>query len=174
VPSDLAIVLGVGEQMAIRARRALSLTPGELEGLEMEEQVRRVVDHLQGQGPAFPGLDYESFGEACRAMRDRLTSSAAYVPGTLRGPLTLFRAGKPAEEPGSSPAGEERRTLGWSRLSSSPVVLHRVPGNHITIITEPHVGVLAELMRESLESARLRAGHEIPAPRVGEESRSHG
>jgi amino acid adenylation domain-containing protein len=162
---DLGIVLGVGGHMAIRARRTLSVTPEELEGLEMDEQIRRVVDHLQGQGPALPGLDYESFGEQCRAMRDRFTSSSTYVPGKLRGALTLFRAGEFAAELGRLLAdGEERRTLGWSRLSSSPVVLRWVPGNHITMTTEPHVRVLAELVRESLEAARLRAGHEAPHP----------
>jgi thioesterase domain-containing protein len=139
-----------------------------MEGLEWDEQVRRVVDHLQSQGPALPALDYESFGEDCRAMRDRLASSAAYVPGTLRGAITLFRASDFAEELGRPLAdGEERRTFGWSRLSSSPVELRWVPGNHVTITTEPHVRVLAELVRESLESARTGAGRESPVPSVG-------
>jgi thioesterase domain-containing protein len=167
-PGGVGIVLGVGGQAATRARRTLSVTPAELEGLEWDEQVRRVVDHLQGQGPALPGLDYERFDEDCRAMRDRFTSSSAYVPGKLRAALTLFRAEDFAEGlDGALTDEEERRTLGWSRLSSSPVVLRWVPGNHFTITTEPHVGVLAELMRESLESARLGARREAPVPRPG-------
>jgi thioesterase domain-containing protein/acyl carrier protein len=158
-PGDVGIVLGVGEHAATRARRTLSVTPAELEGLELDEQVRRVVDHLQGQGPALPGLDYERFAEDCRAMRDRFTSSSAYVPGKLRGAITLFRAEDFAEVLDRAQTDEEeRRTLGWSGLSSGPVELRWVPGNHVTITTEPHVGVLAELMRDSLESARLGAG----------------
>jgi thioesterase domain-containing protein len=155
-PGDVGIVLGAGEHAATRAGRTLSVTPAELEGLEWRDQIVRVVDHLQSQGPVLPGLDYERFDEDCRAMRDRIASSSAYVPGTLRGALTLFRAGDFREGPDRPLTDEEeRRTLGWSRLSSSPVELRWVPGNHITITTEPHVRVLAELMRESLESARL-------------------
>ncbi len=156
--SDLGIVLGVGEHVARRTGRTLSLAPGELEGLETEEQIRRVVDHLQGQGPPLPALDYGSFGEEFRAMRDRIASSAAYVPGTLRGTLTLFRAMDHRAELGRSLADEEeRRTLGWSRLCADPVVVRWVPGNHVTMTTEPHVRALAESMRESLGSTRLRA-----------------
>jgi thioesterase domain-containing protein len=165
VPDDLAIVLGAGAHAATRAGQTLSITPEELEGLPWDEQVARVVDHLQGQGRAIPGLDRESFGEDCRARRDRFTCMSAYVPGTLRGAVTLFRAGDSPERAGGSPAEQEEwRTLGWSALSSSPVELHRVPGNHVTITTEPHVRVLAELVRESLESARLRTGNQSAEP----------
>jgi len=163
-PCDVGIVLGAGAHAATRARRTLSLTPAELEGLEWRDRIVRVVDHLQAQGPVLPGLDYERFDEECRAMRDRITSSSAYVPRTLRGALTLFRASDFTEGLDRPLTDEEeRRTLGWSRLSSSPVELRWVPGNHITITTEPHVRVLAELMRESLESARLGAGREAPS-----------
>jgi thioesterase domain-containing protein len=90
------------------------------------------------------------------------------VPGKLRGAVTLFRAEDFAEVLDRAPTDEEeRRTLGWSGLSSSPVELRWVPGNHVTITTEPHVGVLAELMRDSLESARLGAGRGVPVPPPG-------
>ncbi|HLL46364.1 MAG TPA: amino acid adenylation domain-containing protein, partial [Longimicrobiaceae bacterium] len=99
------------------------------------------------------------------AMRDRFTSISTYVPGTLRGPITLFRADDSPEWAGGSPAEQEEWwTMGWSALSSSPIEVHRVLGNHITIFMEPHVRVLAELVRESLESARLRAGDEAAEP----------
>ncbi|HST60359.1 MAG TPA: thioesterase domain-containing protein, partial [Longimicrobium sp.] len=164
--SDLASVLSVGRHVATRARRTLSVTREALEGLAWDEQVRRVVDDLQGQGPALPGLDYESFGEDCRAMRDRATSSSAYVPGTLSSTVTLFRARDFPDGLGQSLADEEeRRTLGWARHSSVPVELRWVPGNHITMTTEPHVRTLAELMRESLGSARLGAGQETSTSR---------
>jgi thioesterase domain-containing protein len=95
------------------------------------------------------------------AMRDRFMSLSAYVPGTLRGAVTLFRAEDSLESAGGTPAEQEEwQTLGWSGLSSSPVEVHRVPGRHSTITREPHVRVLAELVRQSLASARLRAGDE--------------
>ncbi|HEY7768745.1 hypothetical protein, partial [Longimicrobium sp.] len=162
-PSDLAIVLGAAGHAAARVRRILSVSAEELERLSWDEKIGRVVDHLQEQGPALPGLDRESLGEECRAMRDRFTSMSAYLPGTLRGAVTLFRAADSPETAGVSAEQEESRTLGWSALSSSPVEVHQVPGNHITITTEPHVRVLADLVRESLASARLRAGDEAAA-----------
>ncbi|MEK8015446.1 MAG: amino acid adenylation domain-containing protein [Candidatus Parabeggiatoa sp.] len=40
---------------------------------------------------------------------------------------------------------------GWGRLSSEPVEVYRVQGNHSTMLTEPHVQVLADKLRECLE-----------------------
>jgi thioesterase domain-containing protein len=45
---------------------------------------------------------------------------------------------------------------GWGRYARGPVVIHDVAGDHITMMTEPHVQVLAERLRTCLSSLTLR------------------
>ncbi len=44
---------------------------------------------------------------------------------------------------------------GWGRLSTELVEVHLVPSNHTTMLTEPHVQVLAEKLRECLDNCVL-------------------
>ena len=71
-----------------------------------------------------------------------------YVPRPYSGHLTLFRALGAAREP-VDPA------LGWRTLVRS-VEVREVPGEHMTILREPHVRILAEQLSECL----VRAQHD--------------
>jgi len=44
--------------------------------------------------------------------------------------------------------------MGWDKFSSEPVQIYSVPGDHITMMTEPHVRVLAEKLRACLDKAQ--------------------
>jgi amino acid adenylation domain-containing protein len=65
-----------------------------------------------------------------------------YRPGVYAGRLTLLRARvQPL-------LGPHEPTLGWGALARGGVDIRRVPGNHVTLIKEPHLPVLAaELQR---------------------------
>jgi thioesterase domain-containing protein len=42
---------------------------------------------------------------------------------------------------------------GWSRYATLPIRVHTVPGNHFSMLEEPHVMRLAELLDRSLAEA---------------------
>ena len=42
---------------------------------------------------------------------------------------------------------------GWSRFSDGPVVVHQVPGDHLTMMVPPHVEHLAKQLKMSIEQA---------------------
>jgi thioesterase domain-containing protein len=55
------------------------------------------------------------------------------------------------------PASEQfwdEPTMGWDQVSSEPVEVYSVPGDHVTMVTEPHVRVLAEKLRACLDKAQ--------------------
>jgi len=64
-----------------------------------------------------------------------------YVPRPYPGPITVLR-GHGLE--GADPS------LGWSRYVSGPVAIHEVPGDHFSVMAEPHVRVLAERLQALL------------------------
>ena len=75
-----------------------------------------------------------------RAMRN-------YRPKVYPGQLTLFRA---RMQPLFSPHKPDK---GWGRLAAGGMDIKVVPGNHLGMLQEPHVRVLAEQLRTCLDRA---------------------
>jgi thioesterase domain-containing protein/acyl carrier protein len=64
----------------------------------------------------------------------------SYVPQTYPGKLVLFRA-----EGRSAEYGDDL-TLGWTDIARDGVVVHQVPGGHLSIMKKPDVDRLVELL----------------------------
>ncbi|MET4389871.1 non-ribosomal peptide synthetase component F/thioesterase domain-containing protein [Bradyrhizobium sp. F1.4.3] len=63
-----------------------------------------------------------------------------YVPKTYRGELLLFRADGRSAEYGDD------LTLGWTNIARDGVLVHQVPGSHLSIMRKPYVDRLVELL----------------------------
>jgi thioesterase domain-containing protein len=158
---DADLVAALAAEVAASARRPLVIDPAELEGLELDAQLRRAVEILHAHGAAPEGFDAAALAAQCKIIRDRDRSYAGYLPGRFSGTVTLFRADEqtPWHHEFFAPLGEtEVRTLGWSRHVGAAVEVHSVPGSHATLLSEPNTRVFARHMREALEKARARAG----------------
>ena len=71
-----------------------------------------------------------------------------YVPKPYPGRLLLFRAeGRTAEY------GDDL-TLGWTDIARDGVVVHQVPGSHLSIMRKPHVDRLVEQLSPYLADAK--------------------
>jgi len=55
-------------------------------------------------------------------------------------------------------------TLGWRRMSTQPVEVRQLTGNHVTMLSQPHVQTLAAQLREALDAADVPAEEETAAP----------
>ena len=78
-----------------------------------------------------------------------------YRPQIYPGRITLFRA------QGQEERAERRdRDKGWSRWAAGGLEIIEVPGDHLTMLQEPHVQVLAERLNTCLERAQTKAGLE--------------
>ncbi len=75
-----------------------------------------------------------------------LLAAGAYVARPYPGRITLFRAEDRL-------GGHERDPfLGWQQVARGGLDVHEVPGNHGTLIREPHVRVLAQRLRGCLDA----------------------
>jgi thioesterase domain-containing protein len=70
-----------------------------------------------------------------------------YKVRTYPGRLTLFRAGE--QQSGFNPDPFS----GWKGMAAMGVEVHDVPGDHITMLKEPHVRVLTEKLNSCLDRA---------------------
>jgi aspartate racemase len=80
-----------------------------------------------------------------------------YTPRVYPGRVTLFRA---RMQPFFSSNAAD---MGWRKLAAGGLDIKIVPGNHLGMLQEPHVKVLAEQLRVSLN----------PIPRENSEDRPH-
>jgi acyl transferase domain-containing protein/thioesterase domain-containing protein/acyl carrier protein len=72
----------------------------------------------------------------------------SYLPPVYGERVTLFKASEQFAQ------DYQDQTMGWGQLTTKEVEIHVVPGNHYTIIGKPHVQVLAERLRVSLDQAQ--------------------
>lgn len=68
-----------------------------------------------------------------------------YTPGQYRGNIVIFY---PQDEPFFDLDEAARTGLGWRSCTTGSIDLTPVPGNHISMLDEPHVGVMAHKLSQ--------------------------
>jgi amino acid adenylation domain-containing protein len=131
----------------------LPISEVDLRGLEPDERLLRLLQH--GQEQRLVPLDYD-LAQARRLLHIFKTNVEArrnYRPRRYADRITLFRAREaPQNAFDNSPGSDVESALGWSALSSLPIDVHDVPGDHISMITEPHVQSLAAKVKGSVNA----------------------
>ena len=158
--NDDAVLLGV-----IAREWGLDLSSDELRALSPEARVALVLERLQQEGAAFPGMDAPWLQRKLELFKARISVARSYRPPVYPGRITVFRSGQVDPEdlkdlPGLYAELAADPAMGWSDLSSQPVEVHAVSGNHANLASEPHDGVLAQQLRDCRERALA------PTPRV--------
>ncbi len=109
-------------------------------------------------------LDLSRFEpQAHAALQAHLRAAQAYRPLRCDLPIEVFRASVGLIR---HPCGDA--ALGWGAVADRTIRVHRIPGNHVSMIAEPRVKVLADALSRALD----RRGEERPEgkpPRVGEQ-----
>ena len=84
---------------------------------------------------------FDTFKQYANTMR-------RYRPGQFAGRITLFSAEQDHDQPPSKPP---RPFKGWDAFVTGGVDIHAVPGDHFSMVREPHVRVLAERLRNCID-----------------------
>jgi thioesterase domain-containing protein len=69
-------------------------------------------------------------------------ASEAYVPQIYPGNVIIFQAGEDSCD----------AELGWQELVSGGLEIQKVSGDHLSILSEPHVRLWAEVLKTRLQS----------------------
>ncbi len=81
-----------------------------------------------------------------------------FVPRLYDGPVTLFWASTDLR-------AKFDMIEGWQRLAPAGLEVHEIPGTHLDIIKEPHLGELAEKLSDCLERAQAGNANDVTEPR---------
>ncbi len=127
----------------------LALDPRDaLARLPKHELLERVLEHAKRAGLMPSDIEVshaQPFIELCKAD---FRATRNYILHRYPGRIALFKAGEDLGETSSD------ATLGWNEWAVEGVDVHVVPGNHATMVYDPHVVVLAEQLRICLDQAR--------------------
>ena len=75
-------------------------------------------------------------------------AAIGYRPRPYDGAVTLLRASEASDDgPATDP------TLGWGPLVAGGLEIHALPGDHFGPVSEPHVVVIADILRRCLAAA---------------------
>ena len=144
-------------------QKDLGVTYEELCELDSEQQLQRIYECLQAVNIYPPGAGLQQIRGFFRVFR--ANNLFTYFPDTIQPTqITLFQAQEDYPEQilcGMSfddikPDNMNDPLWGWDAISSGPVEVHHVPGDHITMLNEPHVKVLAQKLNQCLEKAHSR------------------
>jgi thioesterase domain-containing protein/aryl carrier-like protein len=148
VDDDAFWIAKLGAAMGESASINLGIDRAQLSEMDPEARLLHFGECMQRAGLLPPGAGLAQVRGLLRVFV--ANSKARYAPQDVRTvPITLFRAGEfhreydysSVEDPGLSSA---HSTLGWRDLAQNEIPVHVVGGNHITMMSEPHVSDLAE------------------------------
>jgi amino acid adenylation domain-containing protein len=128
----------------------------ELRLLEPEEQFNYFLEKLRRTNLIPPDAGQQLIRRILQVQKASHQALVSYVPQVYLGRITLLRASEVlAEDSGGVFSQSFRdRGLGWGELTTEPIKIHDVPGNHITMLANPHVQVLAEQLKRCLNQAQ--------------------
>lgn len=110
-----------------------------------DEQLRSVFEWAQRVSVLSPEIHFSQVRQLFHVFRANREAWLSYQPEIYDGQIVLMRT---ALETSSD---TEDMTRGWSELVTRGVEVHEFPGNHYTIVHNPHV--VASLLRVCLERA---------------------
>jgi thioesterase domain-containing protein/acyl carrier protein len=126
----------------------ISLSLDRIRELGSDEQLLYVIEKVRQINLIPPDVGLAQARYLVQILKSHIRAAKAYIPQPYQGRATLFRASEEAT------ANSQDLTLGWEELATEGVDLHWVPGNHSSMVREPHVQVLAKQLRACLDRSQ--------------------
>lgn len=126
-----------------------------LHPLEPDEQLNYIGERLKTIDILPPEAGSKQVRGLVQVFKAHYQAYAHYMPQEVYPTrITLFQSSEVHSEDTASEDPSkilQEPTWGWNQFSVEPVDIHVVPGDHITMMAEPHVQVLAKRLRVYLE-----------------------
>ncbi|HEY0079187.1 MAG TPA: amino acid adenylation domain-containing protein [Pyrinomonadaceae bacterium] len=145
---DEATLLAMFAEDVGLAPEQLSLAHAELAALEPNEQLAQTLEQAKASGLVPESVSLEQVQRLFTVFKTNNWALKGYVPKPYAGNVNLFRASDEIRD------DLDERSAGWSELVEGNLNLSVVPGNHYTMLREPHVKILAERLKSCLYKTR--------------------
>jgi thioesterase domain-containing protein len=133
LPASFGLHIGLSPEQLQAAAKAFSQS-------QTDDFLPVLLEHAKAASIIPHDMNLARLRQQFRIFNFNVRAALSYRPVNLPARIALFRAAE--RSPGADP------TLGWSRLGLEDIKMHEVPGNHMTMMGEPYVSVLAEKLTE--------------------------
>jgi thioesterase domain-containing protein len=137
-----------------RFAKDLPALPDDLAQLDSTEQLNYILEHARLLEFLFPSEGLPQLGRLFQTFKANVRAMWGYRPQIYPGRITLFQAEEGTFTTGAGATQQPDPASSWPQFSTEPVEVHFVPGDHYTMLAEPHVQALAEHLRTYLDQAQ--------------------
>lgn len=133
--------------------KKLLVDEAELTQLEPEAQFNYFLKKLRRVNLIPPDAGQQMIRRIVQVQKASYQALINYVPQVYPGKITLLRANNVLAEDSFGVFAQSFRqpALGWGELTTQPIEVYEVPGDHVTMLAEPHVRVLAEQLKRCID-----------------------
>ncbi|MBD2773825.1 amino acid adenylation domain-containing protein [Iningainema tapete] len=124
--------------------KELSVCVDELKQMESNEQLNYILEQAKTLNILPPEVEVQQMRYYVQVFKANLQAKSCYTPQPYRGKITLLCASEKLKKQTYDPS------QGWSRLTEVGVEIRQIPGDHYTILQEPHVQILADRLKNFL------------------------
>nr|MDZ8007541.1 amino acid adenylation domain-containing protein [Nostoc sp. DedSLP05]MDZ8097380.1 amino acid adenylation domain-containing protein [Nostoc sp. DedSLP01] len=158
---DAAWLIAIAKGMKTLYSKDLDMDTDVFASLDPDEQVKYVVNYLKMLDILPVDADTTYLKHFLQTLRSDAKALFEYLPQQVHPiPITLLRASElQIKEPNAGevvnqPELLQDSALGWNKYSSEPVDVQFVPGDHFTMMTQPHVQILADRLRDCIKQSQ--------------------
>jgi acyl transferase domain-containing protein/thioesterase domain-containing protein len=143
---DSRILANFAYDLVSSAGKNLSVSYEQFQQMQYDEQLNYVFEQLRIANLIPANFSFHNFCLFLKVYQSNLQAVWNYAPQVYSNRMILLRASDSNE--GFDYPNDP--SWGWSKLSSEPVEIYTIPGNHYTMLAKPHVQVLAEQVNTCL------------------------
>ncbi len=134
-------------QLGYPLEKSLSVRYDDLHRLDFEEQLNYVLERARMANIMPPDAGLSQIRRLLKVYKANIQAMQSYIPQVYPSRITLFRASEGLAEDHQDPS------LGWREFAAGGVEVYTLPGDHYTMVREPHVQVLAGRLAACLDEA---------------------
>ena len=142
---DLALLAAFVRDLGGWRVDGLRISHEDLGHLNPDEQLNVCLERLQSADVLPAELSVQRVRPLLNTFKHNVKAGARYSPKPYSRRITLLRTQKQAFD--DFPCPVRHPDYGWNDLTSERVDVHELPGNHYTLLAEPNVSAIAQMLR---------------------------
>ena len=115
--------------------------------IESDQQAYHICEQLKEAHIVPADFEFSQIQTLLNVFKANLDAMWTYKPRPYTGQITLIKASKQPKEINIS------ETLGWEKFAKEKIEVHKVPGDHYTMMQRTHVHILAEKLSICIQNS---------------------
>lgn len=157
---DIKSMIEVTSLFARLRGKNFKISYNHLTQLAPDKQLNYVIEQLQIFNVLPMDAGTRQMHGFVKVLQANLRAMANYLPQEIYPtPIVLFRANEVHPWDAStwlSETMQQEKAFGWDKFTNTSLEIFSVPGDHVTMMTEPNVQILAQYLKTCLSAKRIR------------------